>query len=132
MTISVHDDVLDNGPEEIRTAATTVIICAGAPADLTEATTNLGTGAGKKLADVTVDSSDWSIADGSPDGRTLTFAQQTGVTVDVSGTADHLAIVDGSRLLLVLPLASSVALTQSNTTTINSFSYRIPVPEEAA
>lgn len=132
MTISVHDDVLDNGPGEIKGNATTVIICAGAPADLTEATTNLGTGAGKKLADVTVDSSDWSIADGSPDGRTLTFAQQTGVTVDVSGTADHLAIVDGSRLLLVLPLASSVALTQSNTTTINSFSYRIPVPEEAA
>lgn len=132
MTISVHDDVLDNGPEEIKGNATTVIICAGAPADLTEATTNLGTGDGKKLADVAVDSSDWSIADGSPDGRTLTFAQQTGVSVDVSGTADHLAIVDGSRLLLVLPLASSVALTQNNTTTINSFSYRIPVPEEAA
>lgn len=132
MTISIHDEVLDALLSEIKDNATTVTLCAGAPTTLSDATTNLGTGSGKKLADVTVDSSDWSIAAGSPDGRTITFAQQTGVTVDASGTADHLAVVDGSRLLLVLPLASSVALTQNNTTTINSFSYRIPVPVQAA
>ncbi|HEX7075087.1 MAG TPA: hypothetical protein VF226_13680 [Hyphomicrobiaceae bacterium] len=131
MTISIHDDVLDKGPNEIKTNATTVTICAGAPTTLSDATTNLGTGTGKKLADVTVDSSDWSIADGSPDGRTLTFTQQTGVTVDVSGDADHLAVVDASRLLLVIPLSATVAVTSGNTMTINSFTYRIPDPVAA-
>lgn len=131
MTIFVHDDVLDKGLNEIKDNATTVIICAGAPADLTEATTDFGIGDGKKLADVAVDSSDWSIADGSPDGRTLTFAQQTGVAVDVTGTADHLAVVDGSRLLLVIPLSSPVGVTAANTVGIGSWTYRIPVPVAA-
>lgn len=131
MTISIHDDVLDKGPNEIKTNATTVTICAGAPTTLSDATTNLGTGTGKKLADVTVDSGDWTIADDPTSGRRITFTQQTGVPVDVAGTADHLAVVDGSRLLLVIPLSASVVVTGGNTMTINSFTYRIPDPVAA-
>lgn len=131
MTIIVHDDVLDNGLEEIQTDATTITLCAGAPTTLSDAITNLGTGSGKKLADVTVNASDWGIANGSPDGRTLTMTAQTGITVDITGTADHLAVVDGSRLLLVIPLSSSVGITATNTVTIGSWTYRIPDPVAA-
>jgi hypothetical protein len=128
MTIIVHDDVLDNGPEEIKTDATTITICAGAPTTLSDAITNLGTGSGKKLADVTVNASDWGIANGSPDGRTITMTAQTGITIDITGTADHLAVVDGSRLLLVIPGAASVGLTATQTVGINAWAYRIPDP----
>lgn len=131
MTIFVHDDVLDNGLAEIKSAATTVILCAGAPADLTEATTAFGTGTGKALADVTVDSDDWTIADASPTGRKITMTAQTGVTVDVTGTADHLAVVDASRLLLVIPLSSSVGVTAANTVGFGAWTFTIPAPVAA-
>ncbi len=103
-----------------------VVICAGQPVSYAEATTDLGSGSGKALGEAAITSGDWTKADGDTSGRKTTFAQQTGVTIDVTGTADHLAFVDdgGSTLLFVTTLTSQ-ALTAGGTATINSFKVEV-------
>jgi hypothetical protein len=99
-------------------------ICAGQPADFTAATTNDPTG--DKLADVAVDSSDWTKANGDTSGRKSTFAQQTGVTVDVTGTADHIAFTrSADSSLRLVTTCTSQAVTAGNTATINSFKVEV-------
>lgn len=96
------------------------IICAGQPSSYANA---IGA---NKLADVAIDSGDFTKANGDTSGRKSTFAQQTGVPIDTSGTADHLALVDdgGSELILVTTITSQ-AVTSGNTATINSFKVEV-------
>ncbi len=124
MTIYVHPDVEDGYLNVVKTNATLVTLCKGQPATRTEAVTDYPTG--KKLADVAVSSADWTLADHASTGRKATLVQKTGVPVDVSDTADHFAVVDGTRLLAVKPLATPVALLAGNTVTINGVELRVP------
>ena len=79
--------VIDNG--------TIMTVCSQQPANRTQAVTTYA------LADVSLSGGDFSIGNGSPNGRTLTIASKSGVTVDATGSATHVAISDGSNLLAV-------------------------------
>lgn len=93
-----------------------LVICEDLPASYSEANTAKGSG-GKKLAEVSLTPGDgygdFTIANGDVSGRKLTVAAQSGITVDVTGYANHVAILDtaGSRLLL----ADEMATTESGT-----------------
>jgi len=100
MTKFTHDDVMDAALDEIITNANLMTVCSVAPADRTEAVTTYA------LADQTIDSSDFTKADGDVSGRKATVAAQSGVTVDISGMGTHVAIVDGTRLLHVTELGT--------------------------
>ena len=120
----LDDSVLDAALDVIATADT-LIICAGEPADYTDATTDSGSG-GHALGEVTVTSGDFTKADGDTSGRKITCAQQTGVTIDVTGTADHVALVDvGTTTLLAVTTITSQAVTSGNTATINAFDLEL-------
>ena len=120
----LSDTVLDAALDVIATADT-LIICAGEPADYTDATTDSGSG-GHALGEVSVSSGDFTKADGDTSGRKITCAQQTGVTIDVSGTADHVALVDvGTTTLLAVTTITSQAVTSGNTATINAFDLEL-------
>ena len=79
--------VIDNG--------TIMTVCSQQPANRTEAVTTYA------LADVSLSGADFSIGNGSPNGRTLTVSAKSGVTVDATGSATHVAISDGTNLLAV-------------------------------
>lgn len=81
------------------------------------------------LADVTVDSGDFSKANGDTNGRKLTVAQQTAVPIDSSGTATHVHIVDdtGTRILLTTTCTSQ-ALTAGGTVTVPTWDDEIGDP----
>ena len=113
----VADSVLDAALDVIATG-TILTVCSAQPTTRTEATSTY------KLADVVVDSGDFSKANGDSSGRKVTIAQQADVPVDSSGTATHVALCDGTNLLLVTTCTSQV-LTAGNTVTIPAFDDEI-------
>lgn len=90
-----NPDVLDGAWGVISANATLMIVCSAQPTNRTEAVTTYA------LADVALAPGDFTLATGVPSGRKVTVSAKNGVTIDVSGTATHVAIVDGTRLLYV-------------------------------
>ncbi len=123
MAKTVHDDVLDGALNIIKNNCTRMTACSAQPTTYTEGNATY------ELADVTMASGDFTIADGTTSGRKITIAQKTGVTVDNSGTATYVALLDvsGTKLQFVTT-ATSQALTAANTMTFNSWKYEIADP----
>lgn len=120
---SVHDDVLDGALNIIKNNCTRMTACSAEPTTYTEGNATYA------LADVTLASGDFTNANGDTNGRKTTVAQKTGVTVDSSGTATHVALLDVSNSkLLYVTTATSQALTAANTMTFNSWKIEIADP----
>lgn len=95
MAKSVHNDVLD-GAWDVLDQADLMTLCEGQPTTRTEAVTTF------KLADVAVTpNTDFTKGDGDVSGRKVTVAAKSAVPVDASGSGNHIALVDGTRLLYV-------------------------------
>jgi hypothetical protein len=117
----VHDDVLD-GAWDVLDQADIMTVCAGQPTTRTEAVTT------NKLADVAMTpNTDYTKANGTVSGRKVTMAAKSAVPVDSSGTADHIALCDGTRLLYVTTCTSQV-LTAGNTVNIPAWAAEIADP----
>ncbi len=102
---SVHDDVLDAALNIVKNNAVTLCLCSAQPLTRTEAFTTY------ELAKKTITSSDYTgPADGDVSGRKLTVNAETNVTVDNSGTATHVALVDTTRLLYVTTCTSKAVV----------------------
>ena len=101
MPRSVHDDVLDQAADYIKQNCDEVTFCSGQPTTYAEATDPPSLG-GKRLVDHAMVPGDFSIANGTTGGRSVTMASQDD-TVDEAGTGDHVAFVDtvASKLLYV-------------------------------
>lgn len=83
----------------------------------------------RQLADAVMAGGDFTKADGGTSGRKTSVAQKSGVTVDVSGTADHVALLDtANRRLLYVTTATAQALTAGNTLTMNGWDIEIADP----
>lgn len=127
-----HDNVLDAGLKVISGDSITndttnnrdLCVCSSQPTTRTEAVTTYC------LAKTTLTkSTDFTIADNtaSPYGRKVTTASKSSVSVTASGTANYIAICDGTNLLVVTTCTSQ-ALTSGNTVTIPAFSIIISDP----
>jgi len=135
MAFSVHNDVLDAALNYIKNNCTRITLCSAAPTSFDEANNeDDGSPEGYKLAEHTVDGDDFTVAAGDTSGRKLTLLQQTGVTACDTGTANHLAFLDVSstKLLYVKELASSKALTESETYTLAANDIEIADPQAEA
>lgn len=121
MAKSVHNDVLD-GAFDVLDQADLMTVCNAEPTTRTEAVTTF------KLADVAMTpNTDFTKADGDTSGRKCTVAAKSGVTVDSSGTATHVALVDATRLLYVTTCTSQ-ALTAANTVNFPAWKVEIADP----
>ena len=120
MAKAVHDDVLD-GAFNILNDGNIITVCNAQPTTRTEAITTF------KLADETLSGGDFTIANGDTSGRKCTIAQKTNVPIDTSGTATHVAICDGTRLLYATTCTSQ-ALTAGGTVTIPAWDVEIADP----
>lgn len=131
MTKSVHNDVLDAALQYVEDNGSRLCVCNAAPTTYLLAINQPDAGSpGYKLADVDIISTDYTgPADGDASGRKTTVNQQAGVSVDYSGTANHLAIVDVSNTkLLYVTEVNSQAVTAGNTLTIPAFDIEIADP----
>lgn len=111
---------LDAFLDKIATA-NIMTLCSAEPTTRTEAVTTYA------LADVAMAGGDFTKAAGSPDGRQTTVGSKSGVAVDASGTATHVALSDASNLIYVTTCTSQ-AVTSGNTASISSWVVTIRAP----
>lgn len=123
MAKSVHDDVLDGALNIIKNNCTRMTACNAQPTTYTEANATFA------LADVTMASGDFTNANGDTSGRKTTVAAKSAVTVDTSGTFNHVALLDvtNSKLLYVTT-GTSQALTAGNTINFPAWDIEIADP----
>lgn len=124
----VADAVLDAALQYLEDNVTWISICEGAPTTFEHANSNKGTGAGKVLAHSTTPTFTGP-ADSSVSGRKTNIDEEASMTVDVSGTADHVALCNvASSALLYVTLCSSQALVAANTVTAPTWIIAIADP----
>ncbi len=124
------DDVLDDGLDAMKAAVDAatgkMVICEGQPATYSEASQNKGTGDGKVLATVT--NPTLTIADDTS-GRKCTISAESGVTISVSGDADHVALVDSvNEKLWFVTVATTQALVAGGTVDIPTWKINVKDP----
>lgn len=123
------NDVLDNGLDSMKAAVDAVAgemtICEGAPTTFEHADSNKGTATGKVLARVV--NPTLTIADDTS-GRKVTISAETGITIDVSGTADHIALTDGSTKLWFATTCTSQALVAGGTVDVPAWKINVQDP----
>jgi hypothetical protein len=117
---AVPDVILDAMADAIKAAVTTQYVCSAEPA-------NYAGIAAVALADVAFTTSDMTKANGDVSGRKVTQAQKSGITIDASGTATHIALASGSVLLYVTTCTSQ-ALTASGTVTVPAWDIEVLDP----
>lgn len=81
------------------------------------------------LGNVTVASGDFTLANGTTNGRKVTIAGKTGIAVTAAGTGTHVAVVDtvNSRIKLVTTCTSQ-AVSNGGTFDIASWAYEVNLP----
>lgn len=125
MAKSVANAVLDAALNVLKTTGTRLCFCSAEPTTYAEAITTY------KLADLDIDSTDYTgPADGDVSGRKLTVNAQTGITVDSTGTANHVAIVDvsGTALLYVTTFTGQ-SIAAGNTIDMGAWDIEIEDPQ---
>lgn len=120
MAKAANDSVMDAALDKVATS-TILTVCSAQPTTRTEAVTTYA------LADVVIDGADFTKANGDTSGRKTTVAQQSSITIDTSGTANHVAICDATDLLYVTTCTSQ-ALTAGGTVTVGAWDIEIADP----
>lgn len=121
MAKSANDLIMDAGLDVIATA-TRMIACSAQPTTFTEANATYA------LADVTMAGGDFTKANGDTSGRKVTMAAKSGVLIDASGTANHVALVRVSdSTLLYVTTCTSQALTANGTNTVNFPAWKVEI-----
>jgi hypothetical protein len=123
MAKSVHDDVLDGALNIVKNNCTRMVLCSAQPTTYTEGNATFA------LADVTMASGDFTAANGDTSGRKLTVAAKSAVTVDTTGTGNHVCLLDvtNSKLLYVTTCASQ-AVGSGGTVDFGSWKFEIADP----
>lgn len=115
------DAMMDAALSYLDTNAVRLHVCTTQPA-------NYAGIAAVELAIVTIDGTDMTLADGDTSGRKLTVAQQADIEVLVTGTAQHIALSNGSNTLYYVTTCTSQALTDGNTVTVPAWDIEIADP----
>lgn len=107
-------DIIMDGALDVIATATRMIACSAQPTTYTEANATYA------LADVTMAGGDFTKANGDTSGRKVTMGAKSGVLIDASGTATHVALVRVSDSTLVyVTTCTSQALTANGSNTVN-------------
>jgi hypothetical protein len=116
-----NDAVMDAALDEVATSIK-LRVCSGSssPADRAAAIS-------ATLAEVTIDSADFSKANGDASGRKITIAQQANLDIDASGDATCVTLDDGVVLQYVTTCTTQ-ALTEGGTVTVPAWDIEIADP----
>lgn len=124
----VDNTILDAALDQLQNNASQVVLCSSEPSSFSDATTDQSTG-GAAVGEVSVTSTDFTgPSDGDTSGRKIQVNAQT-VTIDVSSTATHVAIVStGSSVLQYVTTSGSVSVSTGETRDIQSWDIEIEDP----
>ena len=125
MAKAIPDAILDKTLDEIATA-TKQVLCSAQPTTYTEANSTYA------LADVVIDGSDFTKANGDTSGRKVTISAQSGVLIDSSGTGTHIALVrTADSTLIYVTTCTSQAVTANGSNTVNMPAWDIELADPA-
>ena len=125
MAKAIPDAILDKTLDEIATA-TKQVLCSAQPTTYTEANATYA------LADIVVDGTDFTKANGDTNGRKVTIAAQTGVLIDTSGTGTHIALVrTADSTLIYVTTCTSQAVTANGSNTVNFPAWDVEIADPA-
>jgi len=125
---TASNDVLDALGNYLKTNGNKMTVCEGAPTTYEHANSQKGTGTGKALASSTMSGTEYTLADDTS-GRKVTMSERADETVDQTGDADHVAIVDTvSEELLYVTTATLQTLTAANTITFPAWKINVQDP----
>lgn len=117
-------DIIMDGALDIIASATKQIACSAQPTTYTEANATYA------LADIVIDGTDFTKANGDTSGRKVTVAAQSGVLIDTSGTATHVALVrTADSTLIYVTTCTSQALTANGANTVNFPAWDVEVAD---
>lgn len=125
MAKAIPDAILDKTLDEIATA-TKQVLCSAQPTTYTEANATYA------LADIVIDGSDFTKANGDTSGRKVTISAQSGVLIDTSGTGTHIALVrTADSTLIYVTTCTSQAVTANGSNTVNFPAWDIELADPA-
>ena len=125
MAKAIPDAILDKTLDEIATA-TKQVLCSAQPTTYTEANATYA------LADIVIDGTDFTKANGDTSGRKVTVAAQTGVLIDTSGTGTHIALIrTADSTLIYVTTCTSQAVTANGSNTCNMPAWDIELADPA-
>jgi len=125
MAKKVDNSVLDAALNEIKNNCNLMTVCSAEPANYAAA----NVGGGDFLGDVSMANGDFTIADGDTSGRKVTVGSKSGVNVDNTGSATHVALLDtGTSTLLYVTTCTTQSLTSGNTVTFPTWDIEIADP----
>lgn len=113
------DGFLDGGIDAIATS-TAINICTAEPTSIAECDSL------SLIPTHTLTSGDFTKANGDTSGRKVTIAQQATLSIDVSGTATHVVINDGTDYYVTT--CTSQGLTSGGTVTIPAWDIEFADP----
>lgn len=117
---SQNDLMLDAAFDYIRGLVTSMTICTTQPLNYSAAITV------NALAVVTMASTDITTTPGDTSGRKMHVGSETGITVDTTGGANHIALVDtDNTALLFVTTCTTQQLTTGNTVNIPAWDDEI-------
>ena len=126
----VADAVLDAALQYLEDSVDFISVCEGAPTTYEHAHSNKGTATGKVLASSATPTFTGPSDDASsPYGRKTIVDEEANMTVDITGDADHVALVDVSlTTLLYVTTCTLQTLTAANTVTCPAWQISIGDP----
>jgi hypothetical protein len=123
MAFLTDNSIFASGLNYLRDKATGMYVCSGTVATVAQATS-------RQLVRHLLTSADFTLADGDTSGRKVTVSAQNSLTVDTTGGANHLALMDGVTLYYVTEMATQ-ALVATNTINVTAWDieFRDPAAE---
>ena len=126
MAKAIPDAILDKTLDEIATATKMVLCTDPGPSTYAEANATYA------LADVVIDGSDFTKANGDTSGRKVTIAAQSGVLIDTSGTGTHIALIrTADSTLIYVTTCTSQAVTANGSNTVNMPAWDVEIADPA-
>ncbi len=113
----IPDAIIDGQLDAVLGSATTIHVCSAEPA-------NYAAISGVELASATISGS-INKADGDTSGRKQTVPAQTGISIAASGTANHVAISNGTDTLYLVTTTGAQALTSGGTVDTSAFDHEV-------
>jgi len=117
MSKFVIDAAMDALLNHVANNAAMLRVCSGDPADRAAAVA-------ATLANVDVDNTDYTLADGDVSGRKATMQQQLNIPITADGTAATIVVDDGVNILQKTDVTPQ-ALTSGGTVTVNAFAQEV-------
>lgn len=130
----LNTNVLDEALNYVKTNADKMVLTDGEPTSYTNANTNNGSGSGQKIAEVSMISTDYTIANGDNTGdRKITSAAKSGQDVVSGGNGSYIAYLDtsNSEILHYYKIATErLGLTTDDKVNFPAHTFTITAAEE--